>query len=119
MTDPDNIERMILYKGYADEELGYLRERDLYFRRDEFDEGVIYLDGEYVSIRGRAEVRCRYISPYNLFIAPKESKLNNTGALGSVLDEACNALLQGNISISDFLKLLDRLPTSGYRQNFL
>jgi len=72
--------------GYASEEFGFF---DGHFvRRAEYDDGAAVIDGKLVDLKGRAELRVRYLTRYNLIIAPKESPINN-----SKFDSELNALM--------------------------
>jgi len=64
----------------------------------------------------RSELRSRYVTPYNLFIAPKESRINNTGALGDMLDRLCNDLLTGQVPVETAATVVSQLPTSDYHE---
>ncbi|MFA5404806.1 MAG: hypothetical protein WC358_07730, partial [Ignavibacteria bacterium] len=45
-------------------------------KREEFDDGSAEINGEVIDIAGKAELRMRYLSPYNFIIAAKASSFN-------------------------------------------
>ncbi len=55
----------------------YARFRDVLLTRDEYDDGFKMIDGTLVPTSGRAELRVRYLSPYNFIIASNGSPINN------------------------------------------
>lgn len=117
LADAEGIRNQLEFRTFAYEEVGYIPERNIYVDRFYAEEGYMMIsDEEKVKV---SEVRTRYLTPYNLFIAPKESRLNNTGAAGSYLSEACDRLLGGTMLIEEFIPILQKLPVSGYRQRLL
>lgn len=94
--------------GYIDEEYGLVDGR-LPISRPEFDDGATVLYGEPIDIRGRAELRIRYITPYNFIIAPNGSPINN-GAFDSKLESMLNDILRGRDIFYDMCKEIWSLP---------
>jgi hypothetical protein len=80
--------------GYDYEEYGLLRDGHL-LTRAEYDDGHAMIGGKLVDIRGLAELRSRYITPYNFVIAAQGSPINNN-AFDEELEDILNAALKGN-----------------------
>jgi hypothetical protein len=72
-TDAKKVEQSVAKCGYAAEE--YAVFQGTLVSRACFDDGAAEIDGEIVDVGG-AEVRVRYLSPYNFVIAPKFSAFN-------------------------------------------
>ena len=75
-TSPEAIAAAVDRHGYADEEYG-LVDGTIPVSRPEFDDGAAEINGELQDIIGRAELRVRYLTPYNFLIAPNGSPINN------------------------------------------
>lgn len=68
--------RQIANFGFASEEYGLVEDK-FPVSRAEYDDGAAVVDGKPIDIRGRAALRARYITPYNILIAPFMSPINN------------------------------------------
>lgn len=72
----ESSEEMIAHRGYCDEEVCLFRGQ--YLKRSFYDDGAAEIDGKVVDLGNEAEVRIRYISPYNFLIAAHDSAINNS-----------------------------------------
>jgi hypothetical protein len=105
-TESD-LARRVAEWGFAHEEVGYYKER--YISRAEYDDGYARLDGEVLHVGEEAEVRLRYLTPYNLLIAPFDSRINNR-SIDSRVKESLNEILTGMSTLQDVVDLLRRTP---------
>ncbi len=96
--------------GYAYEEYGVFRGR--FVTRAEYDDGAAVIDGKPCRIDG-VQLRVRYLTPYNLVIAPHESPINNS-TFDTRFEELMNGILENIYSVENLAKEVLRLP----KQNF-
>jgi TIR domain len=104
----EKLKRSLEVHGYADEEYG-LVDGTLPISRVEYDDGAAIVEGRPVDVRGRVELRSRYITPYNLLIAPNCSPINNS-KFDSVQESLLNGILQGSATLDDLASKIQRLP---------
>jgi len=107
----DKIKQITCDLGYCDEEYAVVRvgEFEKEITREEYDDGYAEVNGEIVPIRGKAQLRCRFLSPYNFIIAAKFSSINNTECdirTQNVFDE----IFKGTASVEDLHKIIVSLP---------
>jgi hypothetical protein len=77
--------------------------------RAQFDDGAAVINGRLENIRGRSELRERYVTPYNFVVAPQGSPINNSKfdkRLGEILD----SMLKGADLLKELLDEIVRLP---------
>lgn len=98
---------MIAKRGYCDEEVCFFRGK--YIKRSFYDDGAAEIDGKVVDLEGEAEVRIRYLSPYNLLIAAHDSAINNSSFDGEQEDLMCLALNDPS-AVSTLAKKISDLP---------
>lgn len=103
-----SISESIAHFGYCDEEYGLLPDGHM-VSRAEYDDGAALIEGQLVDIRGKAELRVRYITPYNFVIAAHGSPINN-GRFDFRLKELLNAMLRGEDSLDNLVNEVLRLP---------
>ena len=114
-SDPTGLYAARENEASAVEELGYdweefgLVDGTLPVTRGEFDDGATLVDGTPVIIKGRVELRTRYITPYNFLLAPKFSPINNHDFDG-LLEDLLNAMLQGEDVFGQLCESIERLP---------
>jgi hypothetical protein len=94
-------------RGYVYEELGLYGDR--YVSREEYDDGVARINGVTVDLKGKVELRSRYLSPYNFVIAPQSSVINRND-FDPKFQEIMNAILRGDSTIEDLAEELNQLP---------
>jgi len=82
--------------------------------RGEYDDGAAIINGEHIDCGSEAELRVRYIAPYNLIIAPHNSPINSHVA-DMVLRGILDGLLTGTHHIQDLISAVNKLPAfDGY-----
>jgi hypothetical protein len=96
------------YGYYAYEE--YALWEDKLITRQEYDDGAALVEGKPVRISG-AELRLRYITPYNFILCGGDhilisSEVNVDMELTNLLDE----ILLGTKNINDLMDFVDNLP---------
>lgn len=99
----DSIER----NGFAREEFAVFEGK--FINRAEYDDGATVINGEPTKLEGKAELRVRYLSPYNFIIAPQNSPINN-GRFDALRDDLLNGILKGEKIIDELVEALLRLP---------
>jgi len=93
--------------GYAREEFGLFRGRAV--NRTEYDDGSTVIDGEVVNMNRDVELRVRYVTPYNLLIAPLDSPINNN-RFDQLRNELLNAILRGDGQLDALVGAVLKLP---------
>lgn len=105
---PDrDISRRINALGYASEEFALFKGK--YISREEYDDGAAVIDGEVVALDGNAELRTRYLAPYNFIIAPVGSCINNQG-FDEVRVQMMDGMLNGSCTIEQIAERVRALP---------
>jgi hypothetical protein len=112
--DVGEIEQDIKLYGYSREETGYWKGRHV--SRAEYDDGYAEIEGQIVRLKG-AEVRCRYLTPYNFFVASQLSVLNNV-TLDSTFEELCQKLLKGEIELDDVVRVIEGTHLTERQQDY-
>ncbi len=98
--------------GYYWEEYGLVDGAHL-ITRAQYDDGAAMIEGQLQDVRGRTELRLRYVTPYNFIIAANGSAINN-GDFDEVLVEKLDAMLRGEDRIEELAKAVSRLPKRHY-----
>lgn len=93
--------------GYAYEE--YALFKGICISRAEYDDGAAVIDGDVMSLDGNAELRTRYLSPYNFIIAPVGSCINNAD-FDEVRNDLLNGILEGASTLDDLIDKVRTLP---------
>lgn len=101
------IQDQIDYWGYAWEEFGLFQGKPI--RRAEYDDGAAVIDGKVVDLGGEAKIRIKYISPYNLIIAPQGSPINNNN-FDQVRRIILNKILKGESTLEELTAEILKLP---------
>ena len=107
LTDQSLIQEQIDHCGYAREEFALFRGRRI--RRAEYDDGAAVIDGKVVDLRGEAEVRVIYPSPYNLLLAPQGSPINNNKFDQSRV-HLLNGILNNKKTLEELTTVILQLP---------
>jgi len=103
-----DIEKSVKTFGYCREEYGLFR--DIYkVNREEYDDGAAMIEGQLTDFDGEAELRVRFLTPYNIIIAAVNSPVNNN-KFDSELRLLMNGILQGTYNIEDLTKAIQVLP---------
>jgi len=105
LTDSDLSEEVAQY-GFAREVLGYYKGR--YISIEQYQDGYANINGEIVPLT-EAESRRRYLTPYNLLIAPQASRINND-LIDWRIRDLLNGILTGISALEDIVELLRRTP---------
>ncbi len=96
LYDPSSVLAQVEHWGYAREEFGLFRDRPV--SRAEYDDGSTIIYGEVVDMNRESQLRVRYVTPYNLLVAPVDSPINNN-RFDRQRDEMLNAVLKGEASL--------------------
>lgn len=107
LYDPASVQSQVEHWGYAREEFGLFRGRPV--SRAEYDDGSAVIDGKVVDMDHEAKLRVRYVTPYNLLIAPHASPINNN-RFDRQRDELLNAILRGEASLDTLVGAVLQLP---------
>lgn len=101
------LERFCDTFGYASEEFGLFDGK--FVRRAEYDDGAAVINGKLVDMKGRALLRVRYLTPYNLVIAPKGSPINNS-RFDNELNSLMNKLAKDENVFDELVNKIRALP---------
>lgn len=107
LYDSSYVSEEIELRGYAREEFGLFRDRPIHLA--EYDDGSTVIDGEVVDMQGESQIRVRYITPYNLLIAPLDSPINNN-RFDRQRNEMLNSVLKGEMQLETLVKAILQLP---------
>jgi hypothetical protein len=109
LYDTSHIQEEVTLHGYAGEEFALFRGRPI--TRAEYDDGAAVIEGNVIDLNGEARLRERYLTPYNLIIAPHESPIN-TDQFYELRADILNRILRGEATVEELtsavLKLLRR-----------
>ncbi|WP_417594762.1 hypothetical protein [Oceanospirillum sp.] len=94
--------------GYAHEEYGLYRKK-FCVSRSEYDDGAATIKGKVFQLGDDVELRERYITSFNLVIAPHLSPINNTD-FDSELRSVLNGILHEGRSLEELAARVDKLP---------
>ena len=112
-SEPSGVYNYSHTQDYIDE-WGYFWEEfakynDKFITLAEYDDGATIIDGLPVELNGKAEIRVRYLTPYNFIIAPHNSPINNP-KFDQERKFILNEMLQGKCDIDKFVKAFMKLP---------
>ena len=108
LWDKQKIGHYVSEYGYAWEEYG-LYNGKYKIKRTEYDDGAAVIKGKLVRLNGKAEIRTRYITPYNIVIAPHGSPINNND-FDSTLVSIMNGILKNTSNINVLASEVQKLP---------
>jgi len=111
LYDNAHVPDQVALRGYAGEEFALFRGRPI--TRVEYDDGAAVIDGNVVELNGEALLRERFLTPYNLIIAPHESPINND-RFDQVRDELLNRILRGEATVEELTNAVLKLPKREY-----
>lgn len=77
--------------------------------RAEFDDGAAVIDGKVVDLAGKAELRIRYLTPYNFIICAKWNPINES-RYDNRIKKILNGILNGTDTIDTLIDLCESLP---------
>ena len=107
LYDYSYVDSAIRSSGFASEEFALYQGRPV--TRAEYDDGAAVIDGKPVTFDARPELRTRFLTPYNLLIAPHDSPINNA-EFDETRDAIMNRMLRGNAQISELVDAVLKLP---------
>ncbi|TAV74725.1 hypothetical protein [Rhizobium leguminosarum] len=81
--------------------------------RSVYDDGSAFIGGKLQSIKGRAELRGRYVTKYNFIIAAGGASLLDQ-SYDSLLEEHLDAMLKGEDRLKEIAGEIVRLPTGRF-----
>lgn len=110
----DEIEYWISMDGYCHEEYALYNGNAI--KRTEYDDGAANIDGKIVELNGKAELRIRYLSPYNFIICAHFNPINNNQC-DYQMEKYLNGILAGNRTVDDIRHYIENLPK--HRNNHL
>jgi hypothetical protein len=87
----EEIDYLVETFGYCREEYGIYKGK-YKVNRCEFDDGAVMIEGGLTDFNGEAELRVRYISPYNFIIAAQNSPVNNV-KFDRILKDLCDKII--------------------------
>jgi hypothetical protein len=105
----EDLARCVHDLGYVSEEYGVYKGKHL-VTRAEYDDNAARIDGKLVRFENDLELRVRYITPYNMIIAPHESPINNN-EFDDELESWLNRLLVEPSTFDDFFERVRGLRT--------
>ncbi|TXI37989.1 MAG: TIR domain-containing protein [Nitrosomonas sp.] len=94
-------------RGYAHEEFAIFN--DKFITRNDYDDNATIINDLPVNLDGKAEIRIRYLTPYNFIIAPHKSPINNPD-FDLERELILNEMLQGKCDIDKFVNAFMKLP---------
>lgn len=95
-NDPGRYEEYGLWRGHK-------------ISRAEYDDGAAIINGKLVKLGGKAELRSRYMKPYNFIIAAQNSPVNN-GHFDSILEDALDASLKSEVVVTEISAAIRKMP---------
>jgi predicted nucleotide-binding protein len=104
------IDNRFSAEGPVHEEYGEWRGRKI--TRAEYDDGAAVIDG-VPQRTADAELRVRYLTPYNFLIAAQDSPINNK-AFDLRSEQLMNGILRRTVSIEELVSAILKLPKRGY-----
>lgn len=102
------VEQRTSFFPYHWEEFGIVDGRH-FVTREQLDDGAAEIEGKLQDIRGRNELRSRYVTPYNFVIAPRGSPIDSMN-FDERIDEAMNAMLHGEDQLEALMNAVLRAP---------
>lgn len=103
----EDINEMVRLSGEYHEE--YALYEGNVITRAEYDDGAAVIDGKIVEFGGKAELRVRYLTPYNFIICAKWNPLNES-RYDDIVEDILNGMLKGTNTIDDLANLCEKLP---------
>jgi len=102
------IQQCVADHGYAWEEYGLYKCKHV-VNRAEYDDNAAVIRGKLVKLDDDAELRERYITSYNLVIAPHLSPINNN-SFDSRLRAFMDRMIKGDAEIEELKEEVRKLP---------
>lgn len=108
---------MAKFQGYYDEE--YADFKPIWFlptrhiSRQDYDDGATTVLGKHIELRQRAELRARYLTPYNFIICAKFSAYNNH-TFSRTSESFFRGMLDGSVTNEEFHEYMMKFPKPTY-----
>ncbi|WP_321822661.1 MULTISPECIES: toll/interleukin-1 receptor domain-containing protein [unclassified Burkholderia] len=112
LYDYSYIDSAVKEQGYASEGFGMFRGRPI--RYEELEDGATVIDGVPIRLNGEGQFRERFLTPYNLIVAPAGSPIGNA-KFDQTRREILKMILHGKASLDDFTAAVLRLPKLPHR----
>lgn len=103
----EHVDEMVKLSGEYHEE--YALYKGHVITRAEYDDGAAVIDGKVEDCCGEAELRVRYLTPYNFIICAKWNPLNENMYDGMV-KKILNGMLNGTNTIDELVDLCEKAP---------
>lgn len=107
LRDQYSVDQQVSDQGFAHEEFALFR--GIPVPKAAYDDGAAVINGKLVDLNGEASVRVRYLSPYNLLIAPFASPIN-CNEFYYRRGDLLNGILQGKHSLEQLVDEVLKLP---------
>lgn len=104
----EEIAESVKNYGYVSEEYGLYKGK-YKITRAEYDDNAAKIKGKIVTLGNDAELRARFITPYNLIIAPFSSPINNN-KFDFILKDYMNRILNSDATLNELSKEVLKLP---------
>lgn len=104
--DENLVNKWVDTYGYYYEEYAEYEGRKI--TRAEYDDGAAVLDGKVVDLNGKAQIRTRYITPYNFIICAHFNPMNAT-KYDNIIGHVVNGILKGQNSVEDIIKIVEKM----------
>ena len=76
--------------------------------RAEYDDNAAVLDGKVVDLQNSAELRIRYLTPYNFIICAQFNPINNLEN-DSMIKQLLNGILEGTVTVEAVINFVNKL----------
>ena len=106
--DPDEIESAVKHFGYCWDEYALFRGK-YKVTREEYDDDAAMIEGQLTDFNGEAELRVRYLTPYNIIIAAANSPVGKS-RFDSERRKLMDGILQETSTVEDLAKAIIDLP---------
>lgn len=112
----EQIQLAVQGRGYCDEEYAVIRKGGFLHKitRQEYDDGYAEVEGQIVPLNHKAELRCRYLTPFNFLVAAKFGAYN-CSEFDRTSGEYFDGLLKGTVTLQQFHDYLMTFPKPQYR----
>jgi hypothetical protein len=107
LYDYSKIAAEAVTEGFAREEFGLYQGH--FIKRAEYDDGAAIINGRPVTFESTPELRVRYLTPFNLLIAPQDSPINNSD-FDDERDAILNRMLRAETGIDELVEAVLKLP---------
>ncbi|MCG8517287.1 MAG: hypothetical protein MI794_04765 [Pseudomonadales bacterium] len=94
--------------GYVREEYAVYKKKHM-ISRAEYDDNAAFIRGKIRKLGKDVELRERYLTPFNMVIAPHLSPINNTD-FDSELVDILNGILREEKTVEDLQRAVEKLP---------